>query len=551
MVEDSRMPTPLDPATLPRQVIALHSLLLQREAEHAAEQARQVGQLERQAAELIAARNGLQEQVLRNEQLKLRLARLLRERFGASSEKLRGAIEQLDLLLGDLEEQIAETAPAEAEAPAASTPAETARRKPARKPLPASLPRDVVEHAAPCACPHCGGKLHALGADVTEVLDYVPGAFRVTRHVRPKLSCRACESIAQAPAPSLPIRRGLAGPGLLAQVLVAKYCDHLPLHRQAEIYARDGIDLDRSTLADWVGQSARLLRPLVDAVGAHVMAAERVHADDTTVPVLDPGRGTTRTGRLWCYVRDDRPFAGTAAPAVLYHYSPDRKGEHPRAHLASFRGILQADGYAGYAGLYQRGVTEAACWAHARRKFFDVHAATGSPLAQEALHRIAALYAIEAEIRGQPADVRLAVRAVRSAARFTELKAWLDNTLGRIPGKGSLAGAIRYTLSRWEALTLGLRDGRACLDNNAAERTMRPITLGRKNWLFAGANAGGERAAAVYTLTETAKLNALDPRDYLRQALERIADHPVRRVHELLPWNLPNIRIRLDQRNAA
>ena len=545
------MPTPLDPATLPRQVIALRSLLLQREAEHAAEQARQAVELEQQATELIAARNGLQEQVLRNEQLKQRLARLLRERFGASSEKLRGAIEQLDLLLGDLEEQIAETAPAEAEPPAASTPAETGRRKPARKPLPASLPRDVVEHAAPCACPHCGGKLHALGEDVTEVLDYVPGAFRVTRHVRPKLSCRACESIAQAPAPSLPIRRGLAGPGLLAQVLVAKYCDHLPLHRQAEIYARDGIDLDRSTLADWVGQSARLLRPLVDAVGAHVMAAERVHADDTTVPVLDPGRGTTRTGRLWCYVRDDRPFAGTAAPAVLYHYSPDRKGEHPRAHLASFRGILQADGYAGYAGLYQRGVTEAACWAHARRKFFDVHAATGSPLAQEALHRIAALYAIEAEIRGQPADVRLAVRAVRSAARFTELKAWLDNTLGRIPGKSSLAGAIRYTLSRWEALTLGLRDGRACLDNNAAERTMRPITLGRKNWLFAGANAGGERAAAVYTLTETAKLNALDPRDYLRQALERIADHPVRRVHELLPWNLPDIPIRLDQRNAA
>ena len=323
MVEDSLMPTPLDPASLPRQVIALRGLLLQREAEHAAEQARQ-------AAELIAARNGLQEQVLRNEQLKLRLARLLRARFGASSEKLRGAIDQLDLLLGDLEEQIAETAPAEAEPPAPSPPAATPRRQPVRKPLPASLPRDVVEHAAPCACPRCGGKLHALGEDVTEVLDYVPGAFRVIRHVRPKLSCRACESIAQAPAPSLPIRRGLAGPGLLAQVLVAKYCDHSPLHRQAEIYARDGIDLDRSTLADWVGQSARLLRPLVDALGAHVMAAERVHADDTTVPVLDPGRGTTRTGRLWCYVRDDRPFAGTAAPAVLYRYSPDRKGEHPR-----------------------------------------------------------------------------------------------------------------------------------------------------------------------------------------------------------------------------
>ncbi len=545
------MPTPLDPATLPRQVIALRSLLLQREAEHAAEQARQAVELEQQATELIAARNGLQEQVLRNEQLKLRLARLLRERFGASSEKLRGAIEQLDLLLGDLEEQIAETAPAEAEPPAASTPAGTARRKPVRKPLPASLPRDVVEHAAPCACPGCGGKLHALGEDVTEVLDYVPGAFRVIRHVRPKLSCRACESIAQAPAPSLPIRRGLAGPGLLAQVLVGKYCDHSPLYRQAEIYARDGIDLDRSTLADWVGQSARLLRPLVDALGAHVMAAERVHADDTTVPVLDPGRGATRTGRLWCYVRDDRPFAGTAAPAVLYRYSPDRKGAHPQAHLASFRGILQADGYAGYAGLYDRGVTEAACWAHARRKFFDVHAATGSPFAQDALHRIAALYAIEAEIRSQPPDVRLAVRTAQSAALFAELKAWLDHTLGRISGKTPLAGAIRYTLSRWEALTLGLRDGRACLDNNAAERTMRPITLGRKNWLFAGSSAGGERAAAVYTVTETAKLNALDPRDYLRQVLGRIADHPVRRVHELLPWNLAGIRMRLDQRNAA
>src|SRR5271167_4857116 len=278
---------PLDPATLPRKVIALRGLLLQREAEHAAEQ-------EQQAAELQAARNGLQEQVLRNEQLKLRLAKLLRERFGASSEKLRSAMEQLELLLGDLEEQIAETQPGEPEPAAATTPVETTRRKPARRPLPQSLPRDVVEHAAPCACPKCGGTLRALGEDVTEVLDYVPGSFRVTRHVRPKLSCRSCECIAQAPVPSLPIERGLAGPGLLSHVLVAKYCDHLPLYRQAEIYARAGVELDRSTLADWVGQTARLVRPLVEAVGAHVMAAERVHADDTTVPVLDPGRGKTK-----------------------------------------------------------------------------------------------------------------------------------------------------------------------------------------------------------------------------------------------------------------
>ena len=297
-------------------------------------------ELERQAGELQAARNGLQDQALRNEQLKLRLAKLLRERFGASSEKLRSAMEQLELLLGDLEEQIAETQPAEPEPPATAAPAETTRRKPARRPLPQSLPRDVVEHAAPCACPKCGGALRALGEDVTEVLDYVPGSFRVIRHVRPKLSCRSCESIAQAPVPSLPIERGLAAPGLLSHVLVAKYCDHLPLYRQAEIYARAGVELDRSTLADWVGQTARLVRPLVEAVGAHVMTAERVHADDTTVPVLDPGRGKTKTGRLWCYVRDDRPFAGEAAPAVLYCYSPDRKGEHPRTHLAPFHGIL-------------------------------------------------------------------------------------------------------------------------------------------------------------------------------------------------------------------
>jgi transposase len=540
------MPTPLDLATLPRSAAALRRLLLQRETDHAAE-------LKQQAAELQAARNGLQELTLLHEKLKLRLARLLRQQYGAGSEKLRTAIDQLQLTLGDIEEQIAELTPPEPEQPAepaASTSSPT-RRKPVRRPLPDSLPREVVEHAAPCVCPSCGGALRALGEDVTEVLDYVPASFRVIRHVRPKLSCRNCETIAQAPVPSLPIQRGLPTPPLLAHVLVAKYADHCPLYRQAEIYARAGVELDRSTLADWVGQSARLVRPLVDAVGAHVMAAERIHADDTTVPVLDPGRGNTKTGRLWCYVRDDRPFGGAAPPAVRYHYSPDRKGEHPRSNLAGFRGILQADGYKGYAGLYQSGVTEAACMAHCRRPFFDLQASHGSPLALEALQRIAALYEIEATIRGKSPEIRLAVRQARSAPLFADLRNWLEQTLTRISGKSDLAGAIRYMLSRWEALTLVLRDGRACIDNNAAERAMRPIPLGRKNWLHAGSDAGGERAAAIFSLTETAKLNKLDPEDYLRQVLERIADHTVKRVHELLPWNLANVRVRLDQRDAA
>jgi transposase len=550
------MPTPLDLVTLPRSAAALRRLLMQRELEHAAEHEEQAASLQQQAADLQAARNGLQELTLLHEKLKLRLARMLRQQYGASSEKLRAAIDQLQLTLGDIEEQIAELTPPAPVQPPVSTSApasqgETTRRRPVRRPLPEHLPREVIEHAAPCACPNCGGALRPLGEDVTEVLDYTPASFRVIRHVRPKLSCRNCETIAQAEVPSLPIQRGLATPALLAHVLVAKYADHCPLYRQAEIYARAGVELDRSTLADWVGQSAGLLRPLVDAVGAHVMTADRVHADDTTVPVLDPGRGTTKTGRLWCYVRDDRPFAGTAPPAVLYRYSPDRKGEHPRSHLAGFHGILQADGYAGYGSLYERGVTEAACMAHCRRPFFKLHESDGSPLALEALQRIAALYAIEDMVRGQPPELRLRVRHAQSAPLFANLRAWLEQTLTRISGKTDLAGAIRYMLTRWDALTLVLRDGRACLDNNAAERAMRPIPLGRKNWLHAGSDAGGERAAAILSLTETAKLNMLDPEDYLRKVLERIADHPVKRVHELLPWNLASLRARLDQREAA
>jgi transposase len=542
---------PITPAELPSAVAALRAMV----AAQAAELAAQNAALAARDAELAAARAGIVEQRFEIEALKARLARALRVAFGRSSEKLRDRVEQLELTLADIDALLAETAPSDGLG--VELEASIAVLRPVRRPLPETLPRDVVEHAAPCndttgACLACGGTLRRLGEDVTELLDYVPGSFRVIRHVRPKLSCRSCETITQAPAASLPIRRGRAGPGLLAHVLVAKYGDHLPLHRQAEIYAREDVDLSRSTLADMVGQTARLMRPLVDALARHVMAGARVHADDTVVPVLEPGLGRTRTARLWTYVRDDRPFGGADPPAALYRYSPDRKGEHPREHLRTFRGILQADGYAGFAGLYGDGrVVEAACLAHARRKFWDVHEATKSPLAREALDRIAALYKIEDTIRGRPPDQRLRVRTEQTAPLMTALRDWLDATRSRISGRSDLAGAIRYALSRWAALTLVLRDGRACIDNSAAERAMRPIAVGRRNWTFAGSDAGGERAAAIYSLIETAKLHGLDPEAYLRGVIERIADHPVNHVAELLPWNLTDIRPRLDQRRAA
>lgn len=544
-----------DPESLPGDVAALRTLLVAQTEEVAAQKRRlaeMAAERAAQQAELLAARAGLIEQRFEIEALRARLARALRVAFGRSSEKLRTQVEQLELTLTDIDELLGETAPDDNAAVAASPTPPSTVEKPVRRPLPEALPRDVVAHAAPCACPACGGALRPLGEDITEVLDYVPGSFRVTRHVRPKLSCRACETIAQAPAPNLPVPRGRAGPGLLAHVLVAKYCDHLPLHRQAEIYAREDIELSRSTLADMVGQMARLVRPLVDALARHVMAGDRVHADDTVVPVLEPGLGRTRTARLWTYVRDDRPFGGPAAPAVLYRYSPDRKGEHPRTHLKDFRGILQADGYAGFAGLYAAGgVVEAACMAHARRKFWDVHEATRSPLAREALDRIGALYRIEETIRGRPPDQRLQARREHTAPLIAELHNWLETTRGRVPGRSELAGAIRYALSRWAALSLIIDDGRACIDNSAAERAIRPIALGRRNWTFAGSDAGGERAATIYSVIETAKINGLDPEHYLRRVISTIADHPVNRVADLLPWSLPGIRLRLNQRLAA
>ena len=504
----------------------------------------QAATIARQDAELVAHRDTIAT-------MRLQLERLRRMQFGRSSEKIAAEIAQLTLALEDLE-----TGSARKEEPAVGVVADSAgasREPPARRPLPAHLPRMTVNHETACACPHCGGALRKLGEDVTEVLDYVPASFRVIRHVRPKFSCRVCESITQAPAPDVPIRRGRASPGLLAHVLVAKFADHLPLYRQSEIYERAGVDLERSTLADWVGQCSALLRPLIDALGRHVMAGERVHADDTPVPVLAPGAGRTKTGRLWAYLRDERPYAGTATPAVLYRYSPDRRAEHPRRHLAGFAGVLHADGYAGFDGLYDSGrVVEAACWAHVRRKFFDLHATGKAPLATEALTRIQALYAVEAEIRGRPPDERRHARATRAGPLLADMKMWLEGTLRRVPQRGDLAAAIRYALARWTALTRYARDGSIEIDNNPVERAIRPIALGRKNWLFAGSDAGGMRAAAIASLIATARLNCVEPEVYLRHVLERIATHPLNRVAELLPWNCADlINNRSDTRKAA
>ncbi len=460
--------------------------------------------------------------------------------FGRKSEKLDRQIEQLELRLEELQAHPADNA-SQAEAKLSSAaPTLASTPQPVRRALPGHLPRQTQRHEPREArCPGCGGALRKLGEDVSEVLEYLPASFFVVRHVRPKLSCTGCDCIVQAPAPSRPIERGLAGPGLLAHVLVSKYADHLPLYRQSEIYARQGVELERSTLADWVGGASRLLEPLVEVLFRYVTAASKLHADDTPVPVLAPGNGKTKTGRLWTYVRDDRPAGDAAAPAVWFAYSPDRKGEHPEQHLRQFHGILQADAYAGFQQLYASGrMQEAACWAHVRRKFYDLQRAHASPLASEALERIGALYAIEREIRGRPPDQRQQVRQARAKPLLESLRKWFEESLSKLSRKSDTTAAIRYALSRWEALVRYGDDGRIEIDNNAAERALRAVALGRKNYLFAGSDTGGERAAAIYSLIGSAKLNGLDPEAYLREVLTRIADHPITHIEELLPWQI-------------
>jgi transposase len=468
------------------------------------------------------------------ERLKLEIARLRRERFGPSSERS-ARIDQLELTLEDLEEAAAEIV---ASAPVAVETFE--RRRPARRPLPDHLPRHRIVHPGPAACPCCGGRAFGkLGEDVTETLERVPASWRVIQHVRERLTCRACETISQAPAPFHPISRGRAGPELLAEVAFSKFGQHLPLHRQSERFAREGVPIEVSTLADWIGAVTTALAPLTSLVEAHVRRGERIHIDDTPVPVL--AKGKTRTGRLWTVVRDDRPFGGTDPPAAAYFYSPDRSGTHAEDWLGTFAGIAQADAFSGFGRLYDATrpgtILEAACWAHGRRKFYEMADLKKAPMAIEAVSRIDAVFAIEREINGLATAERVAVRQARSRPLVEALHGWLRQNRAKLSAKAPVAKAIDYMLKRWPAFTRFLDDGRICVSNNAAERAIRPIAVGRRNWTFAGSDAGGRRAAAMYTLIETAKLSGIDPRAWLADVLARLPDHPARRLDQLLPWN--------------
>jgi len=534
------------PADLPDNIAELKAIIARQADDFMVVQRSLADELTASRQELAAARSGLQVKALEIEKLKLQIARLRKMAFGKSSEKIHREIAQLELSLEELESEV----PADLDDTTdqnhddASSPVDDETAKPEkrkRRALPDHLPREDVRHEPQGDCRQCGGSLKQVGEDVTEILDYVPGHFKVIRHVRPALSCRSCESMVQLPMPSLPVERGMPSANLLAHVLVSKYADHLPLYRQSGIYARDGMELPRSLLANWVGKCSTLMQPLIGAVERHVLAGSHIHADDTPVPVLDPGRGKTKQGRLWIYLRDERPHGSDIPPAALYRYTPDRKGLHPQTVLKNFTGHLHADGYAGFNKLYGSGnqpVREVACWAHVRRKIHDVYEKTGSKLAKDALDHIGRLFDIERQIMNKPPDDRLAVRQVHSLRQLAETKTCFEHSLRRIPGKSDLAGAFRYALTRWDALICYAYDGRCEISNNAAERAIRPLAIGRRNWMFAGSDAGGDRAAAIYSLIETAKMQELDPRKYLAVVLDRIADHPINKIDELLPWNI-------------
>ena len=468
-------------------------------------------------------------QALLIEKLKHQLAGQNRHRFGVRSESL----DQLNLTFEE-DEAIAEAASAQSQ-PETPSAEDKPPRQHSRKPLPDHLDRHDEVLSPGDDCMRCGGKLKTLGEDITEELEYVPGRFIVNRIVRPRKACGGCEAIVQSPLPSRPIERGRPGPGLLAHVLVSKYADHLPLYRQSQIYAREGIDLDRSTMADWVGRSTALLEPLADEIGRIVRRGDARFADDTPVKMQAPGNKKTKTARVWTYVRDERPRS--SPPCAWYQFTIDRKGEHPVSHLADYKGWVHADGYSGFNGLFgENKADEMACMAHVRRKFVDVFASQGNAIAEEAIRRTAELYAVEKEARGKLPDVRVALRQARAKPIFDDLEAWLHAQLPKISGKSPLAQAIRYALGRMPKARAYLENGHLELDNNTAERAIKPVAIGRKNRMFAGSEGGGKAMAIAFTLIETAKLNNVDPQAWLTWVLAQIADHKITRLDELLPW---------------
>jgi transposase len=526
--------------SLPNDIARLKELVRTRDAELALARAEASNaRAEASSAEALIAH------------LRLTIEKLKRDLFGPRNERKARLLDQMELALEELEAAATEDELAAEKAAEASTQVRAfTRRRPARQPFPAHLPRERVIVPGPTACACCGStRLAKLGEDVTETLEVVPRQWKVVQHVREKFTCRDCEKISQAPAPFHVLPRGFAGPSLLALILFEKYGQHQPLNRQSDRYACETVDLSVSTLADQVGGCAALLRPLYELIRAHVFAGDRVHGDETPVPVL--AKHQCRKGRLWTYVRDDKPFAGPAPPAAVFFYSPDRTGEHPERHLAGYAGILQADAYAGFNRLYAADrrpgpITEASCWAHGRRKFFELADVAGkargtlsvlAPLAVEAVKRIDAIFDIEREINGRSVGERVAVRRERVAPLVTELELWMRAQRGKLSRHSDVGKAMDYMLKRWPTFTRFLHDGRICLTNNAAERALRGIALGRKSWLFAGSDRGGERAAVMYTLIQTARLNDVDPQAWLADVLARISDYNIKRLDELLPWN--------------
>jgi transposase len=477
------------------------------------------------------------------EHLRLQVARLRNLKFGQSSERFEGAVDQLPLGIDEGDTSIPTTQDPNLEAITAEP--KQARKKPVRDALPDSLPREPKIHAPLCSCPHCGGSLRKIGDAITEILELVPAHLKVIRHVRSKYSCATCDTVVAPPAPARPIPNRYVGASLLAFVISAKFCYHVPYYRLAQMLARLGPPVDRSVLTQWARAGYEVTKPLVAALADYVLSAKKLHADDTPFKVLAPGTGSTKTGRLWTYVRDERPWNSGAPPAVWYQYSPSWAGKYPQAHLKNFEGTLQADAYKGFGPLYRptlpnepAKILESSCWAHCRRGFSDLYKATKSPVAAEALSRILQLFRIERDVRGRSAEERRIERQARAGPILAALHGWLTHTLARTSRKGTLGVVLQYPLNRWEALCRYRDDGRLEIDNIAAERSLRGPAIGRKNMVFFGSDAGGERAAGLYALVESAKLNGLDPEAYLRHVFERIATHPRDRIEELLPWHV-------------